>query len=162
MTRKGIDHIQTAISFVHQPVANIIPLQTFRYGVTGSINTAVDILLYYISYHYIFAGQNFVLPFATISPHIAAFMLTFCVTFVLGFVLNRTIAFSGSVLRKRVQLFRYMIVVVCCIILNYIFIKLFVEQMHFEAMLAKLLTTIIVIFFSYFMQKHFTFKTEKI
>ncbi len=162
MYKKGVHRLQTLISFLHQPFAGIIPLQTFRYGITGSINTGVDLVLYYVSYHYVFDGQNFELPFATISPHIAAFMLSFCFTFFLGFILNRTIAFSGSVLRKRVQLFRYIIVVACCIILNYIFLKLFVEQMQFLPMVAKLMTTIIVIIFSYFMQKHFTFKMEKI
>lgn len=162
MFQKGLDRIQTIISVLHQPFARIIPIQTFRYGITGSVNTAIDLSLYYIAYHYVFAEQNFELPFATISPHIAAFMMSFCVTFFLGFILNRTIAFSGSVLRKRVQLFRYMVVVACCILLNYIFLKLFVEQMHLYPMIAKLLTTIIVIVFSYFMQKHFTFKMEKI
>ncbi len=162
MFQKGIERIQSLITTVHKPFARFIPLQTFRYGVTGSINTVIDLSLYYVAYHYIFAEQNFVLPFATISPHIAAFMMSFCVTFFLGFILNRTIAFSGSVLRKRVQLMRYMVVVACCIVLNYIFLKLFVDEMHFYPMLAKVLTTIIVILFSYFMQKHFTFKMEKI
>ncbi len=162
MFQKGIERFQAFINIVHQPFARIMPIQTFRYAVTGSINTSIDLVLYYVGYHYVFAEQNFVLPFATISPHIAAFMMSFCITFFLGFILSRTIAFSGSVLRKRVQLFRYLVVVACCILLNYIFLKLFVDQMHLYPMVAKLLTTVIVVIFSYFMQKHFTFKMEKI
>jgi putative flippase GtrA len=45
-----------------------------------------------------------------------------------------------------------------CIYLNYIFIKLFVEHFHFYPTVSKIFTTIIVVSFSYFTQKHFTFK----
>lgn len=46
--------------------------------------------------------------------------------------------------------------------MNYIFIKLFVEQFHLYATVAKILTTIIVVSFSYLTQKNFTFKTESV
>jgi putative flippase GtrA len=45
--------------------------------------------------------------------------------------------------------------------LNYIFIKLFVEQFHLYATVAKILTTVIVVSFSYLTQKNFTFRAER-
>jgi putative flippase GtrA len=48
-----------------------------------------------------------------------------------------------------------------CLLLNYIFIKLFVEQFHIYATVAKILTTIIVVCFSYVTQKNFTFKVDQ-
>jgi putative flippase GtrA len=59
-----------------------------------------------------------------------------------------------------VQLFRYFLLVVMCVFLNYIFIKLFVEHLHLYPTVSKMLTTVIVISFSYLTQKNFTFKTE--
>jgi putative flippase GtrA len=50
------------------------------------------------------------------------------------------------------------LLVLVCIYLNYIFIKLFVEHFHFYPTVSKIFTTIIVVSFSYFTQKHFTFK----
>jgi hypothetical protein len=47
-----------------------------------------------------------VLPFVVISPHIAAFLLAFIVSFPTGFLLMRFIVFQESALRGRVQLFR--------------------------------------------------------
>jgi putative flippase GtrA len=47
-----------------------------------------------------------------------------------------------------------------CILLNYIFLKLFVDQMHLVAEVAKLLTTVIVVSFSFVTQKYFTFKVQ--
>jgi putative flippase GtrA len=79
----------------------------------------------------------------------------------MGFFLMRNIVFTESTLHGRVQLFRYFVLVVICLLLNYIFIKLFVEQFHIYPTFAKILTTIIVVAFSYLTQKNFTFKAER-
>ena len=44
--------------------------------------------------------------------------------------------------------------------LNYVFIRLFVEQCHLDLTVSKILTTVIVVAFSYISQKNFTFKVE--
>jgi putative flippase GtrA len=49
-------------------------------------------------------------------------------------------------------------VVLGCLILNYIFLKLFVEVFGWYPTPSKLATTVFVVAFSYFMQKYFTFK----
>jgi putative flippase GtrA len=61
-----------------------------------------------------------------------------------------------------VQLFRYFLLVGCCILLNYLFLKLFVEICHFFPTVAKVLTTVMVACFSYFTQKTFTFRVSGI
>jgi putative flippase GtrA len=136
-----------------------MPLQTFRYIACGGANTLIDILIYFVSYNYILHKQFVYTPVIVISPYIAAFIMAFAVSFPLGFYLNRNVVFTGSSLRGRVQLFRYMMLVIICILLNYIFIKLFVEQFGIFPTVAKILTTVIVVSFSYLTQKHFTFKT---
>ncbi|MCS6819692.1 MAG: GtrA family protein, partial [Chitinophagales bacterium] len=92
-----------------------------------------------------------------ISPHIGAFLLAFSITFPLGFYLMRTVVFTDSYLRGRVQLFRYFSVVMFSLFLNYIFIKFFVEVCHFYPTVSKIITTAIVIVFSYFSQRKFSF-----
>jgi len=49
--------------------------------------------------------------------------------------------------------------VIACIFLNYFFIKLFVEQFQIYPTVSKILTTVIIVTFSYLTQKHFTFKS---
>jgi putative flippase GtrA len=87
-----------------------------------------------------------------------AFMMAFVLSFPTGFFLNKYVVFTGSTLHGRVQLFRYLLLVVVCIFLNYIFLKLFVEQAHIYPTMAKILTTVIVVSFSYLTQRYFTFK----
>lgn len=137
-----------------------MPLQTFKYAACGGGNTLLDITIYAISYNFIFRKQLVHTPILTINPYIAAFLVSFTITFPLGFYLSRTIVFPGSTLRGRIQLFRYSLLVTSCIALNYIFIKLFVEQCHLYPTVAKILTTVIVVAFSFITQKNFTFKVE--
>jgi putative flippase GtrA len=61
-----------------------------------------------------------------------------------------------------VQLFRYFLLVLICIILNYFFIRLFVEYFHLYPTISKIITTAIVVSFSYLTQKNFTFKAESL
>lgn len=137
-----------------------MPLQTFRYLACGGTNYLMDFLIYTLSYRFLFKAKVVHTPAGAISPHIAAFMLAFTVSFPLGFYLNRTFVFTGSTLRGRAQLSRYAFLVFICILLNYIFLKLFVDQMHLIAEVAKLLTTVIVVSFSFVTQKYFTFKVQ--
>nr|WP_240348155.1 GtrA family protein [Longitalea arenae] len=138
-----------------------MPLQTFRYAACGGGNTILDITLYALSYNFLFRKQMVHTPIGiSISPYIAAFLVSFTITFPLGFYMSRTIVFPGSTLRGRIQLFRYSLLVISCIALNYIFIKLFVEQCGLYPTLSKVLTTIIVVAFSFISQKNFTFKID--
>ena len=133
-------------------------IKTFRYLVCGGGNTVLDILIYFISYNFILDKSIVHLRYFSISPHIAAFIIAFLITFPTGFFLMRYIVFTDSILKGRVQLFRYFLLVFVCILLNYIFLKLFVEQLGFYPTISKILTTVIVVSFSYLTQRYYTFK----
>lgn len=120
----------------------------------------LDILIYSISYNYILHKHPVDLGFILIQPYIAAFMISFSVSFPMGFILAKYIVFSESNLHGRVQLFRYALLVTMCIVLNYVFLKIFVEYCHFYPTASKTLTTAIVAIFSYFSQRKYTFKSK--
>ena len=149
------------IDFFHPLVSRWMPLQTFRYAACGGANTLLDIVMYAIAYNFILHKQDLSIGFFVFKPHIASIIIAFLVSFPTGFFLMRNIVFTQSTLQGRVQLFRYFVLVVVCLFLNYIFIKLFVEQLHIYPTIAKVLTTIIVVSFSYLTQKNYTFKAEQ-
>ena len=138
----------------------IMPLQTFRYAACGGGNTSFNIVIYFISYNFVLKKQIFHLPFIAISPHIAAFIIAFFITFPIGYYLNMFVVFDSSYLRKRIQLFRYFLVVLICIFLNYIFLKLFVEKLEWYPTPSMIVTTAIVTVFSYLSQRNFSFKQK--
>lgn len=154
------DYITAVIDFFYPPFRKFMPLQTFRYAACGGGNTLLDIFLYWATFHFVLKGQDLNLSVVTISAKIAAFLIAFAISFPTGYFLNRNIVFPGSTLLGRVQLFRYFVLVVICIVLNYVFITLFVDRFGIYPTVAKALTTVIVVSFSYLTQKKFTFKIE--
>jgi putative flippase GtrA len=152
--------ILQVIDFFYRPFARLMPLQTFRYLACGGGNTLLDILLYYIMYNFVLHQQDVHLPSLTISSPIAALFMAMSITFPTGFLLSKYIVFSESNLRGRIQLFRYFMQVAACLLLNYLFMKLFVEYLHIYPTISKIFTTFFVVCFSYLTQKKFTFKVK--
>lgn len=138
-------------------------IQTFRYAACGGFNTTLSIGLYFVGYHFIFTIPTIqITEKLAFSRHIAAdFLFAFWIAFPIGFYLSRYVVFQESTLRRRVQLFRYFIVVCGAIGLNYFFLKLFVDFLGLNGPLAKILTSFFVIAFSYVSQRNFSFKIEK-
>ncbi len=149
--------ILNCIDFFHQPFARWIPKATFRYLVTGGSTAATGVIVYFIAYNFILLKQGWNTPFIFISGPIAALILELCITFPLGFLLNKYLVFTQSNLRGRIQLLRYGTIVCINIFLNYILIKSMVEVLHFYPTIAKFSTTVLVTIFSYFSQKNFSF-----
>jgi putative flippase GtrA len=136
----------------------LMPKQTFMYAACGGGNTLLSLFTFFISYNFIFNKQLLHLPLVTLSPHIAAMILSFAVTFPLGFYLSRYVVFSASKMRGRHQLARYFGTTIGSLCLNYLNLKIMVDLWHFYPTPAQIINTAIVIAFSYLMQKHFAFK----
>ncbi len=135
-------------------------LQTFRYAACGGGNTLLGLVMYFISFKYILQERNLDLGFYAFKPHIAALFMSFLVNSCVGFFLMKFVVFTESNIKGRIQLFRYFFFFIVCLFLNYVLLKLFVEYFHVYAVLAQVLTTVIVVIFSYLVQKHFTFRVE--
>ena len=151
--------VNGAIDWFYKPFRGIVPSETFRYAATGGFNTALDIFLYFFFYHYVLNKEIVDLGFVAISPHIAAFIIVFPITFTTGFLFAKYITFTNSPIQGRIQLFRYGLTVGGSILLNYILLKFFVEYLLIWPTIAKIITTVIVVAYSYFVQRFFTFKT---
>jgi putative flippase GtrA len=157
------ESIISTIDFFYPPFQRVFDLQTFRYAACGGVNSLFDICLYFITYNYVLQKSIVHLGSIAISPHIAAMMITFPVTLFTGFVLMRYVVFpDAKATRKRVQGSRYATVVFCCILLNYVFLKLFVDKFGWWPLPSKIVTTFLVVTFSYFSQKHFTFRVASV
>lgn len=129
--------------------------------VCGGGNLLFDIFLYFVMYNFVLAKKDLELGFVVISPHIAAFLIVFPITFFTGFLLNKYIAFGESNLRGRIQLYRYALVVAGAILLNYLLLKFFVEVMGLYPTVSKIIVTAISVVYSYTLQNRYTFKVEE-
>jgi len=156
-----IKTIHKILDFFYPLFKRFFDKTTYYYAACGGVNTLFDLFLFFISYNFILNKQIVELPYIAVSPHIAAFIIAFFFSFPTGFLMMRYIVFRSSYLKGRVQLFRYFLSVCISLLLNYVFLKIFVEQLHFYPTVSKLIITFIVVGFSYLAQKYFSFKTDK-
>lgn len=154
-------NILNIIDLFYPLFKKVMTLQMYRYAACGGGNTVLNIFLYFITYNFVLQKQILHLGIVAISPHIAAFLIAFFLTFPIGFYLSMYVVFQGSILKRRVQLLRYFMVAIGCIILNYIFLKIFVEILGFYPTPSMIATTGIVITFSYLSQRYFSFRVAK-
>lgn len=133
-------------------------LQTFRYAASGGGNTLLGLIIYFISYKYIFFEKMFHFGFYAFKGHNAALFLSFSITFPVGFFMSKYVVFSDSNMKGRIQLFRYFIVCLFNLFINYLLLMIMVEKFHVYPVLAQIITIVIVITFSYVAQRNFSFK----
>ena len=120
----------------------------------------LDVVWYFVIYHYIVAERFIDLGFVVMSPHVASLVVVFPITFFTGFWLNRNVAFRVTEVGSGMQLVRYALSVVGSILLNYVCIKLFVEVLDIWPTPAKALTTAVCVVYSYLAGRYFTFKKK--
>ncbi|MCT4636365.1 MAG: GtrA family protein [Bacteroidales bacterium] len=149
------------IDWFHTPFKRYIPTETFRYATTGGGNLVLDTILYFFTYNFIIAKEIIDFGFIAISPHIAALLIVFPITFTTGFLMAKYINFNTSVIKGRIQLFRYMVVVAGSLLINYAFLKFFVEYLNIWPTISKMITAVFAVTYSYTMQRFYTFKTNK-
>lgn len=150
------------LDFFYPPFSRLMDKRTFHYAACGGGNTLLSIFLYFIFYNFILKKQVLHLGIMAFTPHIAAFLISFIITFPIGFALSKYVVWTESTLKGRIQLFRYFLLVMVCVVLNYIFLKIFVEYCHIYPTISQIITTVIVVVFSYITQKHFSFRTEEV
>ena len=144
--------------FYLPPFRRILPIQTFRYGACGAANMVFGWVLYYLAFHYVIRKTDLDLGFMVFSAHTAALAVVYPVIFLVGFWLNRNIAFKASPLRGRVQLIRYLLSALGSLAVNYLCLQFFVLAMKIYPTPSQMLATIVTTVYSYLMQKYFSFR----
>jgi putative flippase GtrA len=123
----------------------------------------LDWVLYFILYNFV-VGHELVyitLPFSfqlCLTPHIMSLLIVFPITLFTGFWLNKYVTFTQSSLRGYKQLWRYILIVIVNLLVNYLGLKLLVEVCGVYPTPSKMIVTIITVVISFFGQKYFSFK----
>jgi len=132
--------------------------QTYHYLACGGGNTIFALALYYFFYNTILHQEDLDLYIITFKSHMASLFMTSAITFPIGFYLTKFIVWSDSTLETKKQFFRHFSFLIFGTFLNYLLLKLFVETLNWWAMPSQILTTVIIVIFSYLTQKYISFK----
>ena len=123
-------------------------------AVCGGGNLILDWILYFIVYNFIIGHEliyiNFFHNSFCFTPHILSFLIVFPITLITGFWLNKHITFTQSSLQGYKQLYRYILVVIANILINYFGLKLCVDIFGLYPTPSKMIITIITVVISFF------------
>ncbi len=144
--------------FYIAPVSSLLPRQVFRYAACGGGNVLFGWGCYFLIYNFLLDKELLDLGFVAVSPHVAAMLCTFPITFFAGFWLNRHVAFRRSPIPQGTQLFRYALSVAGAVGVNYVFLKFFVEVCAIWATPSQMLASCITTVYSFLAAKYFTFR----
>ena len=163
--------ITKIIDFFYRPFSKFVPQQLFRYAACGGGNMVLDWVLYFLIYNFVIGHElvYITLPFALsphspiassicLTPHVLTLLIVFPITLLTGFWLNKYVTFTQSSLRGYKQLWRYILIVIVNLLVNYFGLKLFVEVCGIYPTPSKMIITIITVIISFFGQKYFSFK----
>ena len=153
--------IGKCIDFFYPPFKRYFSLHFFRYGVTGVLNLVLSWFSYFVIFQFIVRKRNIDLGFYTLSGHTATYAINFVFILITGFLLQKYVTFTASDLRGRKQLVRYIQVALLNYFIGTFLLKLFVDEMGFFPTIANVLTSIITVFVSYFLQKKYTFRIDE-
>ena len=154
--------IRNIIDFFYPPFKRFMSPQLFRYAACGGSNMLFDCVLYYFIFNYVLHQQAVDFGFFVMRSDWAALTIKFPITLLTGFLLQKYVTFSlANASRGRVQLFRYLQVVIMNLGINYIGLYFFVDILHFYPSIANATNAVITSFFSYFAQKLYTFRFSK-
>ena len=153
--------IQKMIDFTYPLFRKLMSAQLYRYAVCGGANIVFDWVMYFCFYNYIFKYRLVDFGIVTLSPHIATLIILFPIITLSGFLLQKYVTFTASTnLRGRVQLIRYLLIVLANLLINFAGLKLLVDGLDFYPTPSKMIITVFTVICSYIGQKKFTFKVS--
>jgi len=153
-------YLNKIVVFFHTPFARMISLKTFRYGMSGGSNAVLNLVVFYLSYNYLFDRNNFLLAGFVITPYIAAYIVALAVTFPVGFLLNKYFVFQGVKGQVSKQLSLYAGLTITNIFLEYILLHLLIGRLNIPATLAQCFIIILLSGLSYLFQSYVTFRSS--
>ena len=88
--------------------------------------------------------------------------MSFFIAFPFGFFLMKYVVFTDSRMKGKVQIVRYFLLYLINLFLNYALLKFFVEILFIYPTFAQIITTVLLIAFSYIFQRYFTFRATPV
>jgi putative flippase GtrA len=150
------NYIHQLLKFFYPLVKKLMPFQVYAYLAVGAFNTILNIGLFIVLFFFL-ANTFLAVEVATV--------ISFVVTVITGFWLNKNFAFTEAGNEKREtkkQFGKYALVALQGQVSAYLLTKGMIIVLSMNASEAYFITSIIMLTLNYFLQKYFTFRNKNI
>ena len=143
-------------------VNKILQSKVFRYLMSAGVATMVDISVYFIAFNYIYQKQDVHLfSSLLITAPTAALLLSYTAGLITNFLITKFLVFHESDLETHKQLFRYILVALVILALNYVLMRFLIRKLDWFPTLARAFSAISIGLLSFVIHKTFSFRVSK-
>ncbi len=135
--------------------------KVFRYFISAGIATVVDVSVFYLSYNYLFRKQpvSFTEQLVFAAPTLSLVLSTSCgVT--TNFLITKIFVFHESTLKTHKQIFRYVLVAMFVLGLNYLLMTFLIKQLDWYPTIARTFAALSIGVLSFLIHKYFSFRVN--
>ena len=154
--------IHRVLLFFYPLMIKWIPFQVFSYLSVGAANTIFNIGLFILCFHTLALWNHIFIQKVALE---LATIISFVVTAITGFWLNKNFAFreASNERNEQIKQFgKYTFVSLQGQFSDYLITKGLVLFLFFHPSIAYCISTIIMLILNYFLQKYFTFRKLKV
>jgi putative flippase GtrA len=142
-----------------QALKPLLKSKIIRYLISAGLATWVDVVVYFISFNYLYKKEDIdIFGFYTVSAPTASLILSYTIGLLTNFTLTKFLVFKESELETHKQLFRYVMVAILVLILNYFLMSFLIRQLEWYPTLARAVSAISIGVLSFVVHKSFSFK----
>ena len=143
-------------------VKKIFNSKVFRYFISAGIATWVDVMIYFVAFNYIYQKQDVnMFNWLVISAPTASLMLSYTAGLLTNFFFTKHLVFKESELETHKQLFRYVLVAMVVLGLNYILMRFLIRNWEWYPTIARAFSAIAIGAISFIIHKTFSFKVSE-
>ena len=133
----------------------------FRYFISAGLATWVDITVYFLSFNYLYQKSDIGLfNLYTVSAATASLFLSYTMGLLTNFAITRYLVFNDSELEFHKQLFRYVLVALLVLAMNWLLMRLLIRGFDWWPTLARATSALTVGMMSFVIHKTFSFRTN--
>lgn len=143
-------------------IKKILQSKIFRYFISAGLATWVDITIYFLAYNYIYQKEDFsVFGLIMVSAPTASLILSYTCGLITNFFVTKWLVFHDSDLETHKQLFRYVLVAILILFLNYFLMNFLIHQFEWYPTIARAFSAVTIGLFSFVIHRSFSFQVKK-
>lgn len=140
----------------------LLASRIFRYFISAGLATWVDVVVYFLAFNYLYEKSDIVFTEGiVVASTTASLVMSYTAGLITNFTLTKMLVFKESDLQTHQQLFRYILVALLVLALNWLLMRFLIRSMEWYPTIARATSAILVGVLSFSIHKVFSFRSSK-
>lgn len=138
----------------------LLSTRIFRYFISAGLATWVDVVVYFLAFNYLYEKTDIVFAKGVVvASTTASLIMSYTAGLITNFTLTKMLVFKESDLQTHKQLFRYVLVALLVLALNWVLMRFLIRSLDWYPTLARGASAVLVGVLSFSIHKVFSFRS---